>query len=324
MGHTGFEIMKTLALIFFSLTLSAAAQLPLGTVTKVQPVACMEGFAGGSTCHSATVSCPGVSDISVTFGTKGNPTAGTIVFINGTGDTIPGGGPTFFETYSKAGFSLAQFIFATDWENGGNIVASACRPATMLNFLRSEPRVPFCAQAASGGAGATAYALSWYGVPIDNAELLSGPVFSNIALGCQTPHASPITVNRTNGSPFDDKPFYNMESSQVSAWTGTSCLPKTRSTPNNLASEAAQSIVQPGAVLNFPSTNLSGWVCDNGENPSAAQANLWFSQVATRWSLTSISNCQGSEGVAQGVTPQGAAGDQAISEDMIGRCVKPQ
>jgi hypothetical protein len=91
-----------------------------------------------------------------------------------------------------------------------------------------------------------------------------------------------------------------------------------------LASEAAQSIVQPGAVLSFPKTSLSGWVCDNGENPSAAQAYLWFSQVATPWSLTSISNCQGAEGVAQGTTPQGLTGDQAITEDMIGKCVKPQ
>jgi hypothetical protein len=316
--------MKTLALIFFSLTLSAAAQLPLGSVNDIQPTACTAGFAGGSTCHLATVSCPGVSDIGVTFGTSGNPTAGTIVFINGTGDTIPGGGPSFFETYSQAGFSLAQFIFKTDWEDGGDVLASACRPATMLNFLRSSPSLPFCAQGTSGGAGATAYALSWYGVALDNAELLSGPVFSNIAQGCRTPHASPVTVNPTNGSPFDDNPSYNQEFPEVSVWTNTSCLPKSGSAPRNLASEAAQSIVQPGAVLSFPTTNLSGWVCDNAENPSAAQAYLWFSQVATPWSLTSISNCQGAEGVGQGTTPQGVTGDQAISEDMIGKCVKPQ
>jgi hypothetical protein len=102
--------MKTLAFTFFFLTLSAAAQLPLGTVNDIQPTGCTEGFAGGATCHLATVSCPGVPDISVTFGTKGNPTAGTIVFINGTGDTIPGGSPTFFETYSQAGFSLAPLF----------------------------------------------------------------------------------------------------------------------------------------------------------------------------------------------------------------------
>jgi hypothetical protein len=316
--------MKALALIFFSLTLSAAAQLPLGSVHDVQPTACTEGFASGSTCHSATVSCPGVADIAVAFGTRGNPTAGTIVFINGTGDTIPGGGPTFFQAYSKAGFSLAQFIFATDWEDGGNILASACRPATMLNFLHATPSLPLCVQGASGGAGATAYALSWYGVPIDNAELLSGPVFSEIELGCRTPHASPIAVKPTNGSPFDDNPFYDQESSQVAAWTGTSCLPKSNSTENNLASEGAQSIVQSGAVFSFPSTNLSGWVCNNGENPSAAQAYLWFSQVTTPWSLTSISNCEGAEGVGQGMTPQGTAGEQAITEDMLGKCIKSE
>jgi hypothetical protein len=316
--------MKTLAFIFFFLTLSAAAQLPLGTVTDIQPTACTEGFVGASTCHTATVSCPGVSDVAVTFGTKGNPAVGTIVFINGTGDTMPGGAPFFFQIYSEGGFSLAQFIFATDWEDGGNVLASACRPATILNFLRSTPSLPFCVQGASGGAGATAYALSWYGIPIDNAELLSGPVFSDIALGCRTPHAVPITVNPTNGSPFEDDPIYNQESSQVSAWTATSCLPRSSSTNKNLGSEVRQSIVQAGAVLSFPATNLSGWVCDNGENPSAAQAYLWFSQVTTPWNLTSISNCQGSEGVAEGVTPQGTTGSQAIADDMLAKCVKPQ
>jgi hypothetical protein len=314
--------MKTLVLLFFSLTLSAAAQVHLGSVNEVQPAVCSSGFVSGAACFSARVSCPEVSDIAVTFGIQGNPTAGTIVFINGTGDTVPGGSSSFVKAYAKAGFSLAQFIFATDWEDGGNVLASACRPATMLNFLHSTPSLPFCAQAASGGAGAAAYALSWYGVPLDNVEMLSGPVFSNIALGCRTPHASPVTVNPTNGSPFNDIPFYNQESSEVSAWTNTSCLPRTRSTAANLASEAAQGIVQPGAVFSFPTTNLSGWVCDNGENPSAAQAYLWFSQVATPSSLTSISHCLGAEGVAQGMTPQGAVGSEAISQDMIAKCVK--
>lgn len=318
--------MKTFTLLFFSLilTTAAAAQHPLGSVNNVQPAACGAGFVGGSACFSAIVSCPEVSDVTVRFGIKGNPTAGTIVFINGIGDTLPGGSPSFFDAYSQAGFSLAQFTFATDWEDGGNILASACRPATMLTYLRSTPNLPFCVQAASGGAGATAYALSWYGVPLDGAELLSGPVFSNIAQGCRTPHSSAVRLNPTNGSPFDDNPWYSQESSQVSAWTNTSCLPKTPSTRATLTNETAQSILQAGAILSFPTTNLSGWVCDNGENPSAAQAYLWFSQIATRWSLTSVSNCQGAEGVAEGTTPQGTTGSEAIAEDMIRQCVKTQ
>ena len=314
--------MKTLILFLFSLTLSAAAQLHVGSVNEVQSTLCSAGFASGATCFSAKVSCPGVADIGVTFGLKGNPTKGTIVFINGSGDTLPAGSSSVFNAYGNAGFSIAQFIFATDWENGGDVLASACRPATMLNFLHSTPSLPFCAQATSGGAGASAYALSWYGVTLDNVEMLSGPVFSNIALGCRTPHASPVTVNPTNGSPFTDPPFYNQEFAAVSVWTNTSCLPKSPSTSASLSSEAAQGIVQPGAVLSFPATKLSGWVCDNEENPSAAQSYLWFSRVATPWSLTRISNCQESEGVAQGMTPQGVPGSEAISQDMIAQCFK--
>ena len=319
--------MKTLILFLFSvslfsLTASASAQVHVGSVNEVQSTLCSAGFASGATCFSAKVSCPGVADIGVTFGLKGNPTKGTIVFINGTGDTVPAGSSSFAKTYVDAGFSIAQFIFATDWENGGDILASACRPATMLNFLHSTPSLPFCAQASSGGAGASAYALSWYGVALDNVEMLSGPVFSNIALGCRTPHASAVTVNPTNGSPFDDIPFYNQEFAEVSAWTNTSCLPKTPSTSASLSNEAAQGIAQPGAVLSFPTTKLSGWVCDNGENPSAAQAYLWFSRVATPWNLTRISNCQGSEGVVQGTTPQGVPGSEAIAQDMLAKCLK--
>jgi hypothetical protein len=311
--------------LFFALTLSAVAQLSLGSVNNIQSVTCPALFFPGSTCSAATVSCPGIPDIGTTFGIKENAkAAGTIVFINGTGDTLPFGSPYFFNNYTHFGFSLAQFTFSEDWEDGGNVLASACRPATILNYLQSNPALPFCVQAASGGAGAAAYALSWYDIPLDNVEMMSGPVFSSIATGCQVPRANPVTVNPTNGAAFNDNPWYNQEWAEVSLWTNTACLPKGGSTSGDLASEAAQSIVQPNAVLSFPTTNTSGWVCNNGDNPSAAQSYLWFSQIVTPWNLTSISNCLGAEGVAQGTTPQGVLGNVAIAQDMVAQCIKHQ
>src|SRR5208282_4513681 len=48
---------------------------------------------------------------------------------------------------------------------------------------------PKCAQGFSAGSSAVAYALAWYGAGsyLDNAELLSGPVFSDIQQGCEYP-----------------------------------------------------------------------------------------------------------------------------------------
>jgi hypothetical protein len=310
---------KRFVVLFFALVDIAFAQLPLGTISNVSPVTCASGFAAGAACYSATVSCPNVPDIGVLWGEVGTGTAGMIVFVNGGGDAAPGGASSASE-YTKAGFSFVQIAFTSDWEGTGNILAGACRPATMLNYFRSQSTGAYCTNGTSAGSAAVAYGMSWYGLQFDNVEFSVGPVFSDIKQGCEIPYASPVTVTPTNGLPFVDDPWYNLEASAVSKWTGTSCLPPGGSSESDLASEAAQSILQPGATLSFPQTSISAWDCDNALNPSAAQSYLFLQQVSTPWALTALSGCDGAEGTSTSVTPQGVSAQTAIQTDMLAQC----
>jgi len=311
--------------VFTSCALGARGQVnprTVGTVSNVKPTACPAGFANQAACSTAVVSCPDVADIGVTFGlTPG--VSGTIVSINGTGGTEPGGGP--FSGYVEAGFSIAQFAFGSPWEDGGDILASACRPATMLDFFHSShPGKPYCAQGASAGAAALGYALSWYGLEtqLANVEMIVGPVLTNIQEGCEVPQIAPVTITPTNGLPFSDAPQFFAEAEMVSKWTGQQCLPSGGSSSSANGSWAAQSIFQTGALLNY-GTRLAGWGCDNGLNPSSAQSYLFFSEVTSPWTWTRLSDCTGAEGVSTAVTPQGVKGSIAITSDMLAQCVKP-
>lgn len=318
------QICFALGLVFgFVIGRGNCQTLPLGTINNSTPITCPAGFAHGASCQSATVSCPNLLDIGVTFGTAGSPTLGTIVFMNGDGGTMPAGGFGYGTSYIKAGYQIAQIAFAVNWETGTSILETSCRPATMLAYLET-PNGAQCAQGTSAGSGAVAYAMAQYGVHFDAVELIDGPVFSAIDQGCEVPNASTVIVTPTNGIPWQDSPIYNLESGMMTQWTGNRCLPKKGVTTSAEAQAwAAMSITAPGATLSFPVTSLGHWVCDNGLNPSAAQSYLWFSQVTGFSStLTQLSGCTGAEGTGTSVTPQGVLASVAITADMISSCHK--
>jgi hypothetical protein len=313
------KILPFILLVFSSWAWGQINSLPLGSVNSVSPTTCPSNFIKGASCTTATVSCPNLPDIAVTLGTSGTAILGEVTFINGDGGTIPGGTNSSSQ-YLKAGLSVSQLAFATNWEFGSNnVMETACRPATLINYFY-QPGMRYGVQGISAGSGAVGYALAWYGLSseITNAELIDGPVFSDISQGCEVPWVSAVTVTPTNGVPFTDNPQYNLESGFMSTATGMKCLPKIGSTTATEDSAwFSQSILASGATLAYPSTSVAAWVCDNGLNPSAAQSYLFLSQVVTPWTLTAISNCKGAEGVANGTTPQGVKGQTAIIADMI-------
>jgi hypothetical protein len=315
-----------------ALSICSVAQtnpLPLGSVSNVSSVTCTSEFKS-SVCYQAKVSCPNTADIGVMWGVRGSGHKGTVVFLGGGGGTVPSGN-SFYSRYNTAGLVSIEVAWATDWELAGspyaaNILSAACRPATLLNYFHSQmAHGSLCAQGMSAGSSQVAYSLSWYGLAeeLTNAELISGPVLSNITDGCKLPNRTPtVRVVPTNGQPWSDPIAYVTEATALTVWTGNQCLPATES---SLAAEESwddQSTVQPGASLSFPNTNLSAWVCNNGLNPSAGQSYLFFSQVVTPFALTAITNCAGAEGVTSGYTPQGVLAQTAIEDDMVKQCVQ--
>ena len=329
--RTTMKLIAIALLALFALCVGSVAQnnpLPMGSVSHVSSVTCTSLF-GSSVCYHATVSCPNTANIGVMWGIRGSGRKGTVVFLGGAGGTIPYGN-TFYSQYAEADLASIEVAWDSDWELAGppyaaNILNAACRPATLINYLHPQiTQEPFCAQGASGGAAQLAYSLSWYGLgsELTNVELLSGPVFSNIADGCRVP-TSPSTVRivPTNGETWSDQIGYYAEAKSLTLWTGSQCLPPNGSSRAEEEDWNEQSTVQPGATLNFPKTNVSGWVCNNGLNPSAGQSYLFFSQLGTPYSLTAITNCNGAEDVTSGFTPQGVSGQIAIGNDMVKQCV---
>jgi hypothetical protein len=147
---------------------------------------------------------------------------GVIVFLDGGDGTSAASEPDeqdILAYYVTQNYAVVQIQWATAWEQ--NTVASvqnaACRPATFLNYIyntvyttittgqNANPNAGMCAQGFSAGSAAVAYSLAYYGAGsyLDNVELISGPVLSDIKQGCIVPAAASVTVcpPQQNGQP---------------------------------------------------------------------------------------------------------------------------
>jgi len=223
------------------------------------------------------------------------------------------------------------------------VKTAACRPATLLNFFHQnfyDGNGGMCAQGASAGSAAVAYSLTWYGASdyLDKVELLSGPVLSDISVGCSVPKVGALTVCSTGqfgceGAPWADKPQY-VQGAQIAVgeWTGHTCQATTQTSAATNASWKAMSIVDGTLQANFfyAQTALAGWLCSNGVNNSAAEGQIFYQQFSSRaqtaeYSVTRVDGCGGSEGLEVGTTAAGKNGFVAISSDMtdpVAGCIK--
>lgn len=252
---------------------------------------------------------------------------GVIVFFNGRDGTLPDGAATgtpageweFITDYLGAGYEVVQLAWSFPWQQyynpwpgGGtpaalsNVQAGACRPATFMNYVfnsiylpitqgaSGNPRAGMCAQGASAGSAQVAYSLAYYAPPsntqwwLDNVELISGPVLSDIAQGCvEPPPQNPTTICPsgqagcrlgTGGSSWSLYPTYLSGPNQsVGMWTNNaSCaIPGTNTTQTSYNLWLKQSIVdQPlvsGGVVpvfSYPHTAMGGWLCRSVHNPN--------------------------------------------------------
>jgi|GEM_PF-6523122 hypothetical protein len=86
----------------------------LGSVTKVQNVACPSGFTAGSSCQLLTIhGCPSVKDLGVTTGMLAGK-AGTIVVFGGGGGTRPTAG-AFVTALSQYGLHGDRHGLGSGW-----------------------------------------------------------------------------------------------------------------------------------------------------------------------------------------------------------------
>jgi hypothetical protein len=309
-------------------------------------------------CASATLTgCSSVQDLNFSYGQlipSGNVN-GVVVFFDGAAGTTAA-----YETdeynmlqyYFSQGYGVVQIAWNSSWEETpvASIQNAACRPATFLNYVytniyqpltqgrHGNARAGMCAQGFSAGSAAIAYSLSYYGAGdyLDNVELVSGPVLSDIEQGCEVPQNSTVTVcpsSQYGCRMGDDKswilsPSYvKTDAGYVSSWTNdNTCRGSNRTSSESNAAWLAQSIVDQDTAatptFNYPNTAMSGWLCrsvrnlsrdcatdpndyTNCPNNSSPQGQIFYNNINRDnappvFNIYSVDECDGPEGVTQG------------------------
>jgi len=339
-------------------------------------------------CVSATLaSCPNAADLAFTYGYLSpsgiiaGDVKGVIVYFDGGDGTQPlaKGSPTAGDMvtyYFEQGYELVQIAWSSAWEatynpfpsgTFGNIQAAACRPATFLNYVdaniyqpvfQANPTAGMCAHGVSAGSTQILYSMTYYGAAnfLDNVELVSGPVFSEIEQGCEEPPAGAVTVcpvgqygcQLGSGSSWSLPPTYQTGNYQdVGSWTNdNSCgVPNTTTSSTSNTRWLQQSIVDGGInnpIYSYPNTAMAAWLCRSVQNPdnidcatnytgkdcannSSPQAEIFYSQITSAnsppvYKVVAVDNCEGSEGSPSGNVGSltGSLGETEIEQDMAG------
>jgi uncharacterized protein YjdB len=315
-----------------SATLTVGPQaLPLGTVSGVTQITCptepidnawvseVNNGPPVAICYSATVSCPNLPDLGITYGvaTPAGISNGTVVFVSPKGGQTPVGGNLGnnipYEVF-HANYQTVQMAWDTDWRDGaiggGYFKSAACREATMLNYFNAtyyqaavnSATAGTCAISYSGGASGLAYSLTYYGANyLDKATFVSGPHYGNLVEGC-VPSSPPISI-----CPSSDGVTYPMGCNTLSGtWTESGRY--TGAAANQLGGQigdeppcnasfhtytaqdelnlTADSLVDDAGDSNFtyPQTAISAFECDddqNWSNPSETQGWEYLSQMSS-------------------------------------------
>jgi hypothetical protein len=263
------------------------------------------------TCYQDTVTgCANAQSLNFFYGYiyPVAPYVGTIVFLSGGDGITPSSSQDqeqmYAADYYAKGYEIVQVEWSVAWEQtdvpsqsntpyAPNIQYAACRQATFLKFVHDHyysntgnAHAGMCAQGASAGSAAVAYSLAYYGAGdyLDNVELMSGPVLSDIKQGCIVPNAAAVTVcGQNNGSqigcqlgnlqPWSLGPQYTGAANGVRSWTydQTCNAPLPEGATNSQSNLAwwQMSIVDDGTnspTFSYPTTSMTGWLCQSVQN----------------------------------------------------------
>jgi hypothetical protein len=305
-----------LLLLGLGLSAPALAQYPLGTVSAVATETCPTTLGGNdadwvtqtsggtdiaTTCYHATISCPQLPDLGITYGiaTPATPSNGTIVFIRGSGGTITLPGnlkkelpfDLYHDSYQTIQAGWDDWWQLTGWANSGSFKVAACREATFLNFMytnyyqtntNNTATAGMCVHAQSAAAGALGLSLTYYGASsyIDKVMFVSGPQYGNLVKGCvpNSPQDSVCAPNSKGKYPngcsvfagsFSEYPDYHTGSaSNIGRELGENppCDDSSHNyTASDLTTLTDTSLLDglSDASYSYPQTAVAAYECDN-------------------------------------------------------------
>src|SRR3954468_627362 len=302
--------------------------LPLGTVSVLGPATCLSGVIQGASCRSVNVSCPGISDLTVTL-SEAFPKVtakGTIILVSGHGGTA------FFNSgfanrYLIDGFRVVQLAWTTDWEDTGGIglTSASCRGATVFKYVfdnvqGGDRSTGFCAQGTSGGGAAIAYSLSRYRLSdyVDYVVIAAGPGVSRLDYGCDKSLYTGPPLNLC--SKLTDAPYAFTSGGKVNGWENTTSCDVKNPLQSDIDKWAADSIVTTGANFSYPKTSMSWFMCVTpAVNNSTGEGKFLIDQVVPKNSPPDV-NCY--SGVCQGEAVwQDTSAFNKTHQEMLSKCV---
>jgi len=325
--------------ITINATCATGSTRQLGTITGVSSVSCSGSIKNG-VCQQMTVSCPGVPDVQAyvktntpTGSSKGTATYTTGTDGNGLYESIFTYGSTAVGNVLDAGFTTVEISWGTPFNDNqpdgwvlgtGGVLAAACRYATVTqwiyNNIQNNTKLPYCATANSGGAGALAYALSQYnsGSVLSMAEVTSGPPPGRLDWGCGCQEgklAVQCGTSSTLGTCFGtaDAPVWDPAYNPAPATTICTDAVNGTLPPGGLNFFFGDSVEAPGAAYNFPSTYVN-LVFGGADDSSAIPIGQdWFNNITT--SKAQVCVPDGEHSMANTL-----AGAQQIANDLINLC----
>jgi hypothetical protein len=245
----------------------AASGPALGSVVELkEPCQAGPGPIAGTTCRQLRVSCPGVkpilAQIRITEPAAGVPIRGTVVMGSGGGGAgFYGGqevGRILVGDVAAMGFRVVDRSW--DGEVGwiseeGGLRKQSCRYATLLTWIHDQihTRGKFVATGNSGGSAEISYALTTWGRGdiLDVAIPTSGPpMMSRLDYSCAkepSPEWASLCASLIPKGVMECTPGCNLPNNRVCKQVGPD------PTPRQLLDD---SVVHPGAVLDYPKTKL--------------------------------------------------------------------
>jgi hypothetical protein len=310
----------------------------LGTVSGVSSISCSGSIKNG-VCQQMTVACPGVPNVDayVKTNTPSGTSKGTVTYTTGTDgnglyDSIFTYGSTAVQNVLNAGFTTVQISWGTPFNNNqpdgwvegsGGVLASACRYATVTKWIytniQNNSKLPYCATANSGGAGALAYALSQYdsGSVLSMAEVTSGPPTGRLDWGCGCTEGK-MTVKCGSSSSLGtcfgtaDAPVWDPAYNPTGAGLCTDAVDGTLPV-GGLNFFLGDSVEAPGALYKFPTTYVN-LVFGGADDSSAIPIGQhWFNNITS--SKAQVCVAGGQHSMANTL-----AGADQIANDLISLC----
>jgi hypothetical protein len=310
----------------------------LGTVSGVSSIACSGSIKDG-VCQQMTVACPGLPNVDAYVKTnapsgtsKGTVTYNTGTDGNGLYESIFTYGSTAVQNVLNAGFTTVQISWGTPFNNNqpngwvegpGGVLASACRYATVTKWIytniQNNSKLPYCATANSGGAGALAYALSQYnsGSVLSMAEVTSGPPTGRLDWGCGCTEGK-MNVSCGSSSSLGtcfgtaDAPVWDPAYNPTGAGLCTNAVDGTLPI-GGLNFFLGDSVEAPGAVYKFATTYVN-LVFGGADDSSAIPIGQhWFNNITS--SKAQVCVAGGQHSLANTL-----AGADQIANDLISLC----